>query len=220
MADEEQKTAPAPTPAKESSEVHEAMETLREYGTPILTGLILALLAVGGIQFYRSHKASQANQASMLLNSAQSADDLKQIVTQYAATPSGTIAGLALASSSFSRGQYQQAEKAFRDFKTAHPDHPMTPTAEYGLAQCLEAQNYAEEALEAYDTFIAARPDHYLTPIAKLARGRCLDQLGRADEARVVYEDFMAAYPDSPWANDAESLLMSVKQELRERKQG
>ena len=213
MAEEEQQ--PVAPDTSGSPEVDDAIDKIREYGTPIVTGVLAALVVVGGFQLYRSNKNSTAETASTLLSNAGNATQLQEITDQYSGTSSAPIAQLALAADYYSRGQYQLAQRGYQKFNEVYPDHAMRDTADYGLACCLEATGYLDEALESYAALFSDKPDHYLAPLATLGQGRVLTQLGRLEEARVVYEDFIASNPESPWLTDAESLLLFVQKDLR-----
>ncbi len=212
MADE---TEHRREPEAATSELSDALKGVREQGGPILTGVLVALVAAGGWMLYRGHRQSVADQASARLSQATGLAQFEEVATLYQDTPSAPIAQLTVAAEYFSQGRYELARQAYVSFRQQHPSHEMLPAAEYGLAQCEEAMGSPQEALQAYERFAAARPSHYLTPLTELGRGRCLTEMGRLDDARVVYEDFIAAHPDTPWVADAESLLRIVDKELR-----
>lgn len=211
---------PQPPSSSGGSELEEALEGLREYGTPIMTGLLAAAVVVGGFQFYRWHKNSARAEASQRLNTAANLTQLQDIVDQYGSTPSGPIAQLALAAGYYTQGQYSQAQQIYTTFSQTYPEHPMCATAEFAIGRCQEAAGQSDLALDTFKRFIAQHADHYLAPVAELAQGRCLEEQGKLEAARVHYEDFIAAHPDSPWATEAESLLRFVEKDLRARNAG
>jgi tetratricopeptide (TPR) repeat protein len=217
MAEKEIRKPQVPVPPGQQEETDESLEALREYAVPVVVGLVLALVAAGGFQLYRYQKRSVIERSSALLNTARDPSQLREIVTQYADTPSAPVAQLTLASQYFSEGQYELARKAYQQFEQTFPEHPMQASATYGAAMCLEASGLSEQAIEAFAAFEENRPDHFLTPLATLGQARCLDQLGRLEEARTLYEDFIAANPESPWVADADSQLLFVKKQIRAR---
>ena len=215
MANEE-KEAPAEQPHHHGpDELGQLKALLREHGTPVLTGVLIAVVAVGGWQMYRSHQRGEADRASAMITNARDITQIQQVATLYKETPSGAMAQLSVAADHFGSGRYVQAQDAYAQFRQDYPDYPLGAIAEYGLAQCLEATGSLEQALDAYTTFVEVHPDSYLAPQAELGRGRTLEQLGRLDDARVVYEDFIAARPESPWLADADALLNLVERQLR-----
>ena len=197
MANEAEDTAvtqPQPQP-QGPDELSQLRDLVREHGTPVLTGILVAVVAVGGWQMYRSHKRGEADQASAMITNARDIAQIQQVASLYKQTPSGAMAQLSVAADHFGSGRYVQAQEAYAQFRQDYPDHAMGATAEYGLAQCLEATGSIEQGLAAYEQFLQAHPNHYLVPQIELGRGRSLEQLGRLDEARVTYEDFIAARP-------------------------
>jgi predicted negative regulator of RcsB-dependent stress response len=206
------KPAGAPAPPVTAGE---PADLIREYAFPVLVGILLALLVLGGVQLYQAHKRSVAERSSQLLSRARSAQELRELANLYPATPAAPIALLTLAAQHYRTGEYEQAQQIYRQFAQQYPDHPMKDMAEYGMISCMEASGLTEQALDAYTAFVSRSPAHFLAPQATFGRGRCLTQLGRLTEARAVYEDFIAAHPDSPWIIDAESLRLSVDQEVR-----
>jgi predicted negative regulator of RcsB-dependent stress response len=212
----EENEAPVTQPRPQGpDELSQLKDIFREHGTPVLTGVLVAVVAVGGWQMYRSHKRGEAERASAMITSARDFAQIQQVATLYKETPSGAMAQLSVAADHFGNGRYVQAQDAYAQFRQDYPDYPLGVIAEYGLAQCLEATGSFEQALDAYAHFIAVHPDSYLAPQAELGRGRTLEQLGRLDDARVVYEDFLASRPESPWLPDATALLKLVERQLR-----
>lgn len=214
---EEKTPRPLPKPSDAApSELDDTLAGLKEFTTPILTGVLAAAVVLGGFQFYRWKKISVANRSSAMLTGAQNLQQLEEVTTLYPSTPSAPIAQMALASTRFSEGQYEVAQKAYTRFMDMFPDHPLKPQAEYGLAQCLEATGYTDQALNAYTAFLDAHQNHYLTSVATMGKVRTLMQLGRLQDARTVCEDYMTANPESAWRPDFESLLASLDQSSRE----
>jgi len=200
---------------QQPEEVSEALDTLREYATPVLVGVLLAVVVVGGYQLYRSHKRSVADRASAMLTQATSVAQLQELANVYVDTPSAAIAQLAIASGYFADGNYEQAQQNYARFLQTYPEHTMAPSAKYGLAMCLEATGYADAALDAFEQIAKEYPDHFLSALAQLGKGRCLHQLGRLEDARVTLENFIAENPGSPWTQDAESLRLAVDRDTR-----
>jgi tetratricopeptide (TPR) repeat protein len=185
---------------------------LRTHGLRTAIWIALALLIVVGGRVYRGHKAQAKVNASAMLMSARTVQDLEALVEQYASTPSAPLAMLKLAKAYYDFGNYDLAFNRYVDFLERYPEHEMRGIAELGKLHGLEARGQTREALDGFERFVAANPGHFLEAQAVFGKARCLEQAGRKEEARVVYEDFIAARPDSGWATRAEEMLKTMDQ--------
>ncbi len=181
----------------------------------LLSGAGLAIVLVLIVAVYISQQRRQAITASQMLAVAQTAGQLEEVLVQYPSSPSAPTALLALASSQYAAGAYEQALMLYDRFIQQYPKHFMRPAAVLGRVLCQEAQGAPAQALAGFNAFLAAYPDHFLLPQAYLGQARCLQQLRRAAEAQVVYEDFIAAHPDSEWKVHMEMALDRLAREQR-----
>ena len=204
--------APEAPQAVETQDVKQFQDIMRVYGQPILIGLTIAVVVFLGFAVYRNYKQSNEQKAAQMLFTAQNPEQLQQIATQYSDTKAAPMALLSAGSLAFDAGQYETAQYIFTQFQQRYPKHAMSPSAEMGLAQCMEAMGQTDPAEAAFTAFTKAHPGHFLAPMAVLGQARCLEQAGKFDEAKAVYEDFIAANPDSSWASQAESGLLFLEQ--------
>ncbi len=212
---------PLKNKALELDEVPEVLEFLKENGTSILIGAIVAAAVFLGWSTYRNVQNSKANTAANRLFSAQSAEGVQQIITEFPNTPSAPLAQLLLASQAFDQGQYEVAQNLFAQFIERYPQHELSDTATLGISQCLEASGRYAEAFDAYSSFIAAHPSDYLLPSATFGAARSLEFLGRFDEAEKLYETFIEGRPeDDNWRARAQSSLELLKRDNRARARG
>jgi len=206
---------------KDGREEVEAIHAfMKDYGQTAIIILGVALALVLGFGAYRNYKKSTAMRASRMLMGAKTPEQLQQIITEYPSTPTAPLALLALGARYYDSGQYDLARFAYAQFEQKYPEHLMVDVAEFGKAQCLEAEGQLDEAMEAFEAFQSAHPTHYLAPLAIFGKGRCLTQLGRFSEARVEYEDFIAEHPQSGWVPLAESSLLFVDKGARSMQAG
>ncbi|NCC51394.1 MAG: tetratricopeptide repeat protein [Spartobacteria bacterium] len=223
MSEENQKQTENKKPEVEQqalTEEQQLMYFFKEYGMPLVIGVVVAVLAFAGYAAYRNHKINQSVQAAAMLASAQNADQLQNVINRYAKTPSAPVAMLALAGEYLNNGSYPMARTMYTRFETEYPDHPMVGAAEVGKAYCAEGEGNVEEALRMFQAFTQNHPNHFLTPQAVFSQARCLEQLGRLDEARIMYEEFLTDNEDDRWAAQAETALLYVKKEIRAREKG
>jgi outer membrane protein assembly factor BamD (BamD/ComL family) len=196
---------------RQAAEVTEALETLRQYGMPLLLGIVIALAI--GIPYYLYTKNAESRKAKAmdLLAQARGPKELENIVTAYGSTPAASLAMLRLAKTEYDGGSYDKAAKSYADFLTKFPQHEFRATAEIGKIHCMEARGETEAALDAFARFIEANPKHYLTSQAAFGKARCQQALGKLSDARTTLEDFMAKNPKSRWNQRIEEMLQQIK---------
>lgn len=197
-------------------EFQELREFFRSYGKPVAAAACIILAVITALALYRIHTRTGIRQASLLLSSAQTLQDLETLVEQHPATPVAPLAVMKLAKVYFDSGNCDMALNKYVEFKLKFPEHQMAVAAELGRIHCMEAKGQLEDALMAFTAFSAKHPGHFLTPQAVFGQGRCLEQLGRYREAKALYEDFIAAHPESGWIPRTEELLASVTRKLEQ----
>jgi TolA-binding protein len=216
MAEEEKKQVPEHHDEElEAHENEQVLSFLREYGTPIMVGVVAAVVIYLGFVFYRAYQRNLAERAAGALAAAQNVEQLQKVVNQYGSTPSGSIAMLALGANYLHSGQYALARDTYERFRTTYPEHEMLAAAALGVAYAYEAEGRLDEAATRFEAFEKEHPDHYLTPMAVFGRARCMEQSGRYAEAKAVYEDFVAANPENSWVPQAETAMLYLERELR-----
>lgn len=213
MNDEEHSHEGAVRAADKSED--ESLRKLREYATPIGTGVILALIAYFGYTFWNVKQENTAQQAAELYAQADSPEALSLLIEDYPASSVAPAARLSLASQQFHNGEYETAMASYQNFLDNHPEHLLAPAAKLGQAYCLEALGRVEESLTQYIAFTADFEAHYMKPMAVFGHARSLEQLGRFDEAKSIYEGFITNNPNSDWVIHAESALRFLNMQQR-----
>ena len=201
-------------------ELAEVKQLIEKHGKPVVTGILVVMVAVVVIQLSASRKESNAKNASNQFATAQSIPDLEDILENYGKTPIAPLALLSLAKRYYDNANYEIALTKYDEFIQKHKEDRMRPTAELGRIFCIEARNNESaltEAAAAYAAFAQARPDHALTAQAIFGQARCLEQLGQNEEARVIYEEFIANNADSPWVGRAEEALQQVTRTIEDK---
>lgn len=191
------------------------LDFLKENGVAILGGAVLAGALFLGWSLYRNHRLQQRATAADMLFSAQSAEQVQQVLSRYPGTPAAALAQLVLAGNAFDEGQYEYAETLFARFLKDHPDHELADHARFGIIQCREASGRLDEALADYARFAQEHPGHYLEAAAVMGQGRVLEQLGRYEEAIAVYSNLVARVDDERWRMRAESAIGFARKEMR-----
>lgn len=208
-----QRNVPPTTPG----ELDELMSWLKEYGRPVVSGLLIGAVLLMGIHLWRQRQREKTAAAVQALFQGSAPEELLQ---QALAEPKASIAPLALASAAadfFAQGRYDEALAAYENLLEQYADSLLAPNAELGRAASLEALDDFAGAAEAYEAFALNRADDFLLLQATLGAGRCREQLGEHDEARALYEEYLVAHPDGEWLAQVESSLMLLKKAERAR---
>ena len=194
----------------EQHEVKQVLNFLKRYGTLIGAGVIAATVAVLASRALAANKAAKITEAEQMMISAQTPQQLEEVVNNYKSTPTAPVALLNLAKALFNEGETAQARAQYERFVDDYKKSDQLPVAMFGLAYCTEAEGRFDEAATELEDFLADNPGHYLESSAVLAMARCLEQAGRIDEARIVLEDFLTQNSASRWAGAAEVSLQQL----------
>lgn len=206
--------AAAETAGAEILETTGLLQVLKNYGRPILLGLGVAVVVFLSITVYRSRQTQTAAEASRMVATG-NADQLRAVIAQYPTTSAAAAAALALAHQAYGDGRYEEALALYKDFSTAHPDHPMALSAKLNVAVCLESLGKTGEALAAFREFKKDHADYFLAAEAIFGEARCLEAQGQCPQARALYEDYRAAHPDSRWNRIAETAVEALDAKIR-----
>jgi len=184
------------------------------YAALAVGAAIIVLVAVGMTMFIMQQRRNVEHASQMLLV-AQSPKQWEELLAQHPNTVVAPIAMLALASSQYGAGAYDQALATYGGFLEKYPRHEMAPVAELGKIQCQEGRGEIEMAFNGYALFIGMHPDHFLVPQALFGQARCLQIMRRYSEAKVIYEDFIVVHPKSEWVPQAEFAMRYLDREIR-----
>ena len=91
----------------------------------------------------------------------------------------------------FMEEQYARAGVGFKAFVHKYPDNPLSPWAQYYLAQAYRHQEMYEPAAELFEQFLSGWPDTNILPMARYDLAQCYVGTGRLDDARSEYEKVM-----------------------------
>lgn len=195
--------------------LEDILRFLKTNYTVLAVGTVIIVLVAAGLTMYFMQQRRNAERASQMLLVAQSPRQWEELLEQYPDTKVAPIALLALASSQYSVGAYDQAFATYGRFLEKYPRHGMALAAELGKIQCQEGRGEIEMAFNGYALFGGMHPDHFLAPQALFGQARCLQIMRRYPEAKVIYEDFIAAHPESEWVPQAEFALRYLDREIR-----
>ena len=108
------------------------------------------------------------------------------------------------------QARYEEAIKAFRDYRAKWPKGQFSDNAQYWLGEGYHALRNYEQALIEYERLIAEFPNSQKITHALLKSGYCLQEIGRPDEARTRLTGLAKRYPGTTAARLAEERLRTL----------
>lgn len=173
-------------------------------GMPLVTGVLLALVAVFGWQGWQKYQANQAHGASMLyqqlleeaLTPAGQADTAKvvelagKLKSEFSGSHYAQYASLFVAKLAVEADKLDDAASELQAIVDKPADDNLGELARQRLARVLAAQDKTEQALQVLDGKAAAGA--FLASREEL-KGDLLLKLGRSDEAHEAYTKAKAA---------------------------
>lgn len=175
----------------------------QQNGMPLLTGVVLALVAVFGWQGWQKYQSNQAHGASLvyqqLLEAAldpsgkpdagKVAELAHTLKSDYAGTHYAQYGSLFVAKVAVEAGKLDDAASELQAIVDKPADDKLAELARQRLARVLAAQDKAEEALK----LLNAKVEPAFAASREELKGDLLVQLGRADDAYAAYEKAKAA---------------------------
>ncbi|MGA8262105.1 MAG: tetratricopeptide repeat protein [Arenicellales bacterium] len=114
----------------------------KENGSSVIAGAVLGIVVIGGVNYWRSHKAHQEEAASALYaqlvqgTGEKTAADLgRQLMDDYSSTPYAGKAALVLAKSAFESGDKEKAKSRLEWAMNNAPDPEDRKVARLRLAR-------------------------------------------------------------------------------------
>lgn len=175
-------------------------------GKPLVTGGLLALVAVFGWQAWHKYQNNQSQGASNLYqallettltptgtpDTAKVAELSGKLKSEFGGTAYAQYGSLFVAKVAVESGKLDDAAAELKSVYDKPADATLGEIARQRLARVLAAQNKADEALKLLDgdtdkAFVATREE---------LKGDLLVQLGRAADAHAAYEKAKAALSD------------------------
>tara|TARA_B100001250_G_scaffold62945_1_gene49414 strand:+ start:7537 stop:8532 length:996 start_codon:yes stop_codon:yes gene_type:complete len=144
----------------------------------------------------------------------QSVDQTKTVVTEVFQTeekvlPEGTPNEQYEFATSFLKvGDYNMAERAFREFVDANPDNKLSGNAQYWYAETFRIRQLYTDAASAYLEGYQKYPKSEKAPINLLKLGVSLVQIGEKDQGCLMIAGVKKQYP-----NATQSVLQKAKYE-------
>ena len=105
-------------------------------------------------------------------------------------------------------GDYNTAERAFREFVITHPDHNLAGSAQYWYAETFRIRQLYTDAASAYLEGYQKYPKGEKAPINLLKLGVSLVQIGEKDQGCLMIAGVKKQYP-----NATQSVLQKAKYE-------
>lgn len=110
----------------------------------------------------------------------------------------------------FRRGALTSARLGLEEVVAEFPNHELTPSARYYLADILVQEDQLEEAIAAFEEIVEYHPDADRVPNALYRIGLLHREMGDQDEARSYLERVVNTWPESDVADLARSALRDM----------
>jgi len=189
----------------------EQVEALKRWwkanGTSMIAGVILALVLVGGWNFWQSYQQTQANQASalyeQLLNSETAGKDdsvekiAQRLMDQYASTAYADFAALLLAKTKVQQDDLKTAKSVLQQLIAKTKDVEIKNVARTRLVRLMLATAEYEKGLQLIAEADASASEGVNASYDEL-KGDLYVALGRLGEARTAYQSALRTGQRSP----------------------
>ncbi|MDQ8037067.1 MAG: tetratricopeptide repeat protein [Pedobacter sp.] len=194
----------------DEEQVENLKRFFKDYGTPILTGVVLALAVFAGWKYWNGQKIESSTKAANvfqdMLGAVQRshmnpADKVastdvqryaKTLREDYAKTPFAASAGLLLARQAVDRNDFKEAEKQLRWVLEQKPEESVRILASTRLARVLTADKKYDEAL----ALLSKESDAGFKPTVEELKGDIYQAQGKIPEAQKAYLAAVAALQD------------------------
>ena len=158
-----------------------------------------------------SYKDMTDNSATQAIESADATNAIIQEVfeSEEKILPEGTVQEQYEFATSFLKvGDYNMAERAFREFVLSNPDDKLSGNAQYWYAETFRIRQLYTDAASAYLEGYQKYPKSEKAPINLLKLGVSLVELGEKDQGCLMIAGVKQQYP-----NATQSVLRKVKYE-------
>jgi predicted negative regulator of RcsB-dependent stress response len=198
-------------------EEQESIDALKswwgQYGRLAIAAVVAFIVGIGGVQWWRSHKAQQEvaaaqvfdqfEEATRLGDKKKQADALAKLEADHAKSAFAPRAAVVAAKVAFDAGDLETAEKELRwaVANTRDIDAPLRALANLHLAAVLLDRKKHDEALKA----VSSPPTEAFAALYADARGDILVAQGKLDDAKTAYQAALDKLPKtSGWRNVVE----------------
>ncbi|MGH8492331.1 MAG: YfgM family protein [Moraxellaceae bacterium] len=185
----------------DEEQVESLKRFFKDYGTPILTGVVLALAVFAGWRYWDNQRIDASTKAATVfqdmlgavqrshVNPADKAASVdvqryaKALREDYAKTPFAASAGLLLARQAVDRNDFKEAEKQLRWVLELKPEESVRILATTRLARVLAADKKYDEAL----VLLGKETDAGFKPTVEELKGDIYQAQGKIPEAQKAY---------------------------------
>lgn len=193
-----------------------------EHRRPALYAVVaLLLVAVAGIAIGWSKSAAEKSAAfaELMTRDAYARSDFDSalvnadaILEDYSGTTSAAIALMVKGRVFESRGQFDEAEKAFQELIDDYSDREyLAFGAYYALGTIAMGKSDYEPAAQYYEKAAAKHPQHFSAPVALVEAGKALEKARRYPQAKQIYRQVLSHYPKSRSADAARDNLAKLE---------
>jgi tetratricopeptide (TPR) repeat protein len=192
----------------------------------VLGGLLVLVLAIGGIFAYNNFVKKPRQQEAMqqmyqaqiqferdsfalaLTKPGGGYPGFLDIADNYGGTKAGNLAKYYAGISYLNLGQFEAAIDFLKDYD---PDEEITPIMKYGaMGDAYSELNDLDSALDYYRRAVGAGDNDVLTPYYLKKLGMLHEKNGEFADAKEAYERIKMEYPESQVAQDIDKYIIRV----------
>lgn len=187
----------------EEEQVEQVKRLWRNYGLPIIVGIILALGLSYAWRSWQGHQAAQYETASvaylqLLSNVAQNKREgikqqANQLLANYPKTPYASLAAMQLAKQAVLANNLSEAQTRFQWVIEHAADKSLKELAVLQAARVYIAQNQPQQALD----LLAKQPGEIFSAYVAEVRGDALLAMQQPAAARQAYAQALKEMPDA-----------------------
>ena len=184
---------PSPTPQPSSTALYDFLGWIETNKQLVLAGaaaLVVVGLGVAVVARNTEAKAGQADEQLLKLRGSDSTDFLR-IATDFSKTPAAERALLLAARADYEKADYAKAKSGYERFLQAHPNHPASDIAAFGLAASTEATGDQNGAITAYENLLTRYKQSGFDAQARLAIARIYEAQNKPEMALKAYDEMM-----------------------------
>lgn len=179
------------------------------YSVAVVVVVVFAVLVV------RSKQAAKLSRAYVAFADAEEAEDFQSVAEEFRGTTPGVLASLERARMLLETGDAAASARAFAEFHSGNPGHPMVEAARVGEAYALEANGQLGEAEKLFAEIAESSGNSNVSADAFCSAGRCAKTRGKLAQAGTYYERAVGVAPgDGSTGDRAEKALEHLRVRL------
>lgn len=171
---------------------------------------VLIVLAAGAWIVVRGIKEDSEMNAGEMLASAESVDELQEVVKDLPSTQAAGSSQVLISEMQWDNGEQEAAIETLRGFIATNTDHPALPSAKASLGSRLMQQGNNDEAAALFRELVDSPDARFIAPFALVSLGDIAKSAGEIEEAEEFYKRAQNDYGTNQFGSLAQQRLKLV----------